>query len=58
MNEESHQYQEESIYVRTIAEKFLTKWYGERCPDFEPNCTNCKRWKLLDDLLQNPFEKS
>lgn len=42
-------------HVRTIAEELLTTFFGPRCPNFEPGCEVCRRWRLLDDLLHNPF---
>lgn len=42
--------------VRNLAEQFLTKWWGERCPGVEPLCHCCDKWMLLDALLENPFE--
>lgn len=27
----------------------LTEFYGERCPDFEPNCVGCQAWKHYDE---------
>ena len=41
-------------HIRTIAEEFLLEHFGERCPDFEPNCDCCKRWAALDVLIQEP----
>ena len=43
-------------HIRTIAETMLVKFFGERCPDFEPDCECCRRWKLLDELTENPFK--
>lgn len=42
-------------HIRTIADEMLTTYFGERCPDFEPGCLCCERWKLLDKLTDNPF---
>lgn len=42
-------------YIRTLAERLLTEVFGERCDEFEASCEVCRRWKLLDDLLANPF---
>lgn len=42
-------------HLRTVAEAMLIEFFGEQCPDFEPDCECCRRWKLLDDLAQNPF---
>lgn len=42
-------------HVRVAAEYFLTKHFGKRCKDFDPDCEGCKRWKLLDELTENPF---
>lgn len=37
-------------HIRTIAEEYLTKFWGERCPDFEESCLVCQKWKALDLL--------
>jgi len=44
-------------HLRAIADEMLTKFFGERCPDFKPSCECCRRWKLLDELTANPFER-
>ena len=43
-------------HLRIIAETMLREHFGDRCPDFEPACIVCKRWKLLDDLTANPYD--
>jgi hypothetical protein len=37
------------------ATQFVTELYGPRCTEFDPDCECCRRWKLLDDLVENPF---
>ncbi len=44
-------------HVRAVAEPYLTEMWGERCPDFDPGCYCCMKWKLLDELLENPIVK-
>lgn len=47
------------IYVEQLtamADEYLRAFFGERCPDYEPDCEACKRWKALDELTRNPFE--
>lgn len=46
----------ESLAPRAAAEEFVREMFGERCPDYEANCECCQRWRLLDELLANPFE--
>ena len=43
-------------YVRIATEELLTDMFGERCDVYEPSCEVCRRWKLLDDLLESPFD--
>ena len=43
-------------HLRIIAETMLIEFFGERCPDFEVECECCRRWKLLDDFTENPFD--
>jgi hypothetical protein len=38
--------------VRKIAESFLGLHFGERCPEFEYGCEACRRYALLDRLLE------
>lgn len=40
----------------------IEKWYGERCPDFEPSCACCDAWSLYDKIknektLRGNFEQ-
>ena len=30
--------------------KWITKWYGTKCPDFDANCGNCQAWKCYAQL--------
>jgi hypothetical protein len=54
-DEDGRRFQTAAETVRTFAAEFLREWFGERCPDFEANCTNCRRWAALDDLIANPW---
>ena len=36
--------------AETITEAITAHW-GERCPDFEPDCPCCKAWAQYDHLL-------
>ena len=38
-------------HVKVVAEAMLRDWWGERCPDFDPDCECCKHWYLLDQLV-------
>ena len=31
--------------------KFITDFWGPRCPDYEPECWCCKAWKRYDEEL-------
>jgi hypothetical protein len=33
-----------------------TKYWGERCPDFEPTCPCCAAWSLFDKLGRVPTD--
>lgn len=37
--------------TNAIAEAVEFYW-GERCPDFEPNCPICAAWKQYDKLME------
>lgn len=39
-------------------QRLVDFWFGPRCVVFEPTCEVCRRWRLLDQLVQNPFEDS
>lgn len=30
--------------------EWLTKWFGEKCPEFEESCIVCQLWKSQDDF--------
>lgn len=45
------------VKVLNPARKFLIKWFGQRCEEYDPNCECCRRWRLLDNLLENPFDE-
>jgi len=32
--------------------KWLTRWYGEQCDDFDEECIICQKWKLFDTLFK------
>ena len=32
--------------------RWITKFWGKRCPDFEKDCGCCKAWKAYDYLFQ------
>jgi hypothetical protein len=43
---------------KVMAEAIIKTYFGERCPDFDKDCECCKRWKLLDQLFENPFDST
>lgn len=43
-------------HVRTVAEAFITEWFGERCPEHAEGCECCERWNALDKLLNDVFK--
>ena len=44
-------------HIVAVATGFLTEMFGDRCKDFEPDCECCRRWKMLDALVKNPFDE-
>lgn len=34
---------------RAIVSKWITDVWGERCPDYSPNCITCDLWAAFDD---------
>ena len=53
---DSDQFDMMASHVRTIADELVAEMFGPRCIDYVENCECCRRWKLLDDLLENPFK--
>ncbi|MCR4368828.1 MAG: hypothetical protein NUV67_02885 [archaeon] len=41
---------------RSWLEDKITKFYGKKCPDFEPGCIVCRAWEFYDDI-KNGNEK-
>lgn len=42
-------------HARPIIETILNTHFGQRCPDYCEDCEVCRRWKLMDDLLESPY---
>ncbi len=42
---------EEATETDPIADA-LTEHWGERCPDFHPDCHTCKAWKRYDAFVR------
>ena len=53
MNDDDPKYEQMVGHVRTVAEAYLMKFFGERCPDFEQHCVVCQKWAALDKLLSS-----
>ena len=45
-------------YLKAVSETLITEHFGERCPDFDPDCECCRRWNLMDQLIENPYKQS
>ena len=43
--------------VADSAVELLTEMFGPRCQGFIDDCECCRRWRLLDELIANPFTK-
>lgn len=40
-------------HVALIAtETFVREYYGDRCDDFDPLCTLCRKWRAFDELFE------
>ena len=50
-------FNKQTNYIKAMAGIVLVEYFGERCKEFEETCECCKRWKALDDLIENPFDK-
>ena len=35
----------------------LLEMYGPKCDTYDGNCVCCRRWRLLEQLVQNPFDR-
>lgn len=40
-----------TYYIKTLLSKYLTEFYGERCPDYDGDCECCKRWECFDIIF-------
>ena len=54
----SADWQQHAATIRTVAEFALTEHFGSRCPDYEPQCLCCQRWRALEILTRNPYEEA
>lgn len=41
--------------VKVILKDYITEFYGERCPDYNPGCLNCIKWKAFDLILDDNY---
>lgn len=48
------QFRMKADIVYAVAMPLVIDEFGERCRTFDAKCECCRRWKLLDDLLENP----
>ena len=39
------------IQQMMFIEEAITYYWGERCPDYEPECLCCKAWGEYEDML-------
>ncbi|RWB40477.1 MAG: hypothetical protein EOQ44_25400 [Mesorhizobium sp.] len=39
-------------------EEAITEYWGERCLDFDADCSCCQAWRQLDSFLANPHHAS
>jgi len=51
------EFEELARQVRDAARPLLEHFFGKQCTTFVEECEACRRWKLLDELLENPFEE-
>lgn len=50
------EWQARTEYSHYAISLLLRDMFGERCKEYEEGCECCRRWRLLDELLANPFE--
>jgi len=41
----------EGLMLREQLAAWITEYYGERCPEFEPTCLVCEAWHAYDVLF-------
>lgn len=46
-----------SKQVRYAAGDLISIHFGPRCEHQNPTCPICRRWRLLDQLLESPYGK-
>lgn len=50
------EFERDAESLRKAADEFLTKWWGQECPEQSPGCHCCDKRMMLRALLENPFE--
>ncbi len=55
--EDEAKYDQSVRHILAVAEPFLTKFYG-KCPDYDPECEGCKRWKALAIVVGQPGDNA
>lgn len=43
--------------IRPAIEALVIEFFRPRCVDFDPHCPICRKWRQVDELLENPFEE-
>jgi hypothetical protein len=51
-------WQNHAEFLRQYAARVLAEYFGPRCPDYEPQCVCCQRWRALDALVANPYDEA
>jgi len=50
MDDQFSEHAIETVDMFLTMDRYLTKNYGKRCPDFEAGCCVCDVWRLRDNL--------
>lgn len=40
-----------TIFDRFLSWLYITRMYGERCHDFDPDCHTCQHWLEHDEIF-------
>lgn len=44
--------------LQVFMEKWVDRFFGERCGTFDPRCECCRRWQLYDLLFSKTTQES
>lgn len=40
-----------NLFDRFLSWAYRTRFWGKRCPDYDPDCCVCQQWKTHDEIF-------